>query len=300
MADTTTTNYGLVKPELKSIGWGTKINSDLDAIDAQMRANAVAISALTTANVASSTDKRYVTDAQLVVIGNTSGENTGDQTLPVKATGAEADTGTDDAKFLTAKAAKDSHNIPSVAPSTSGNVLTSNGTDWTSAAPVSGDATIHGTFTDAQLNATAGILTVTHNLALSSPYTVDCEIFNNTPVKIIPDNVQNFSANALDVDLTSYCRASIGVCTISNATPGVVTRTAHGYLDDQAVMFSTTGELPAPIVAGQVYYVNYVDANTFRLCTSPDGADINTTSAGSGVHALYTYTPITGTWSYAV
>lgn len=34
----------------------------------------------TTADVADSLDKRYVTDAQLVVIGNTSGTNTGDQT----------------------------------------------------------------------------------------------------------------------------------------------------------------------------------------------------------------------------
>lgn len=35
----------------------------------------------TTADIASSSDKRYVTDAQLVVIANTSGINTGDQTL---------------------------------------------------------------------------------------------------------------------------------------------------------------------------------------------------------------------------
>ena len=53
---------------------------------------------------------------------------------PVKASGAELDTGTDDAKFATAKALKDSHNVPSVAPGTSGNLLTSDGTDWTSAA----------------------------------------------------------------------------------------------------------------------------------------------------------------------
>ena len=51
-----------------------------------------------------------------------------------KAIGSEVDTGTDDAKIVTAKAIADSHNVPSVAPSTSGNVLTSNGTDWTSAA----------------------------------------------------------------------------------------------------------------------------------------------------------------------
>lgn len=37
------------------------------------------------------------------------GTNTGDQTLPVKATGAEINTGTDDAKFATAKAITDSN-----------------------------------------------------------------------------------------------------------------------------------------------------------------------------------------------
>ena len=55
-------------------------------------------------------------------------------TANTKATGAELDTGTDDDKFATAKALKDSHNVPSVAPWTSGNVLTSDGTDWISSA----------------------------------------------------------------------------------------------------------------------------------------------------------------------
>lgn len=49
-----------------------------------------------------------------------------------KASGSELDTGTDDVKFATAKAINDSHNVPSVAPGTSGNVMTSNGTDWIS------------------------------------------------------------------------------------------------------------------------------------------------------------------------
>lgn len=54
--------------------------------------------------------------------------------VPVKAIGSELDTGSDDDKFVTAKALKDSHNVPSVAPGDSTNVMTSNGTDWTSAA----------------------------------------------------------------------------------------------------------------------------------------------------------------------
>jgi len=56
-------------------------------------------------------------------------------TSNAKATGAELDTGTDDDKFATAKALKDSHNVPSVAPGDDGNVLASNGTDWVSEAP---------------------------------------------------------------------------------------------------------------------------------------------------------------------
>ena len=61
-----------------------------------------------TADIGDSTDKRYCTDAQKTVIGNTTNTNSGDQTLPVKATGTEINTGTDDAKFATAKAIKDS------------------------------------------------------------------------------------------------------------------------------------------------------------------------------------------------
>lgn len=53
----------------------------------------------------------------------------------IKASAAEIDTGTDDGKFVTAKGLKDSHNVPSVAPGSLGNVLTSDGTDWTSEAP---------------------------------------------------------------------------------------------------------------------------------------------------------------------
>ena len=59
-------------------------------------------------------------------------------TKDAKATGAEITTATDDAKFATAKAIKDSHNVPSVAPGTDGYVLTSNGTDWVSEASAGG------------------------------------------------------------------------------------------------------------------------------------------------------------------
>ena len=52
-----------------------------------------------------------------------------------KAAAADVATGTDDAKYVTAKAIKDSVNVPNVAPSTVGNVMTSTGSAWASSAP---------------------------------------------------------------------------------------------------------------------------------------------------------------------
>ena len=49
-----------------------------------------------------------------------------------KAAGSDVTTGTDDAKYVTAKAIKDSVNVPNVAPGTIGNVMTSTGSAWAS------------------------------------------------------------------------------------------------------------------------------------------------------------------------
>lgn len=80
-------------------------------------------------------DPSSTTDNRTFTFPDVSGTIALTSDVPVKASGSEVDTGTDDAKFVTAKAINDSHNVPSVAPSTTGNVMTSNGTDWVSSAP---------------------------------------------------------------------------------------------------------------------------------------------------------------------
>lgn len=73
--------------------------------------------------------------------------------------------------------------------------------------------------------------------------------------------------------------------TISNASPGVVTWTAHGLLPDTAVVFTTTGALPTGLTAGTTYYVKTVlTVDTFTVSATKGGAAIDTSSAGSGTH----------------
>lgn len=82
--------------------------------------------------------------------------------------------------------------------------------------------------------------------------------------------------------------------TITNASPGVVTWTAHGFLDNSPVYFTTTGTLPTGFSPSTPYYVvpSSQTANTFTLSATIGGAAINTSSAGSGVHTGFNALPV--------
>lgn len=71
--------------------------------------------------------------------------------------------------------------------------------------------------------------------------------------------------------------------TMTNASPGVVTKSSHGYGVNDTVRFQAgSGVLPAEISAGVNYYVVSVPtSNTFTVSATVGGAAINT-SGGSG------------------
>lgn len=81
-----------------------------------------------------------------------------------------------------------------------------------------------------------------------------------------------------------------GTVTMTIASPCVVTKTNHGFQTGDQVWFTTTGALPTGLAVNTVYYVIYVNANTFRLATSLANANagtaINTSGSQSGTHTV--------------
>jgi len=117
----------------------------------------------------------------------------------------------------------------------------------------------------------------------SSPTVTGTAFYGTVPV------FQTLSTDAVEA-LTS------ATVTISIATPGVVTWTAHGFATGQTVSFVTTGALPTGLTAGTKYYVSATGntTDTFQLATSYANAVagtpvVNTSGTQSGVQTGIVY-----------
>lgn len=104
-------------------------------------------------------------------------------------------------------------------------------------------------------------------------------------------------------DLTAYSKTTIadlsefiiddynsGTVTMTNANPCVATYTAHGLVENNIVVFTTTGALPTNVVASTNYYVTSVTTNTFQFSATLGGTPIDSTSGTqSGVQTVTFY-----------
>lgn len=94
--------------------------------------------------------------------------------------------------------------------------------------------------------------------------------------------------NTVAAEFRAFTSGSFVATSISNATPGVVTRTAHNLQNNDIITLTTSvADLPLPLVAGTNYFVVSTAANTFSLALTLGGAAINTTTAGSGSHTVF-------------
>lgn len=88
-----------------------------------------------------------------------------------------------------------------------------------------------------------------------------------------------------------YTIASVAsTVTVTIASPGVFTLTAHGFNIGTPLYFSTTGALPTGLTAGTTYYVIAagLTANAFEVSTQVGGTAVNTTGSQSGTHTVLT------------
>jgi hypothetical protein len=99
---------------------------------------------------------------------------------------------------------------------------------------------------------------------------------------------QQLRTNLLGRFQAEYTSAT---ATMTIATPGVVTYTAHGRVTGDRCYFTTTGALPTGVSANTTYWITKVDADTFKLSTSlancVAGTFVATSGSQSGTHTIY-------------
>lgn len=98
------------------------------------------------------------------------------------------------------------------------------------------------------------------------------------------------TANVHKVYQAAVGYSTLAITAVDTSNERMTTASAHGFTADQAVMFTTTGTLPAPLAAGTVYYVRAMASSaeftvSSALPVGPNAVDITTT--GSGTHSVH-------------
>lgn len=118
---------------------------------------------------------------------------------------------------------------------------------------------------------------------------IEATIINNDKLKWATYAAYTHPAGNYDtgtVIVTNETRNA--TCTMTIASPAVVSKTGHGYSSGDKILFRTTGALPTGVTAGAVYFVSATDltADTFKFSATDGGAVINTSGTQSGTHTL--------------
>jgi len=92
------------------------------------------------------------------------------------------------------------------------------------------------------------------------------------------------------------------VCTISIASPAVITLSSHGFSAGDVVKFTTDGNLPSGINPSNNYFVLAagLGLNSFRVSLTPGGLAADTTGTQSGTHRVGLVTGRAGDSAFAV
>ncbi len=94
-------------------------------------------------------------------------------------------------------------------------------------------------------------------------------------------------------DIVNPLYTAITISAVDTGTDIITTSTNHGLATGQPIVFSTTGTLPDPLVAGRTYFVNVTGLSANEIEVYPTYDDIqddinqiNLTDTGSGTHSV--------------
>ena len=100
-----------------------------------------------------------------------------------------------------------------------------------------------------------------------------------------------------------YWDATIGslplTCTITIASPAVVTVSSAQIPDGTPIRLASTGALPTGLVVGTQYYVVNATGTQFNLAATAGGTPINTSGTQSGTQTVLANAPLLSAWAGA-